>query len=149
MDESELADANQSPALIQWRKHHLGDATPAELSNSNRGRLYIAREASVSELKDRDALYETEIFISVRLPPELKPRTGARLGGLAHLLFGRKFKQAGEKPAVQMNAELSNAVGALQLGLNSAGFETASMSGEEQSRFFFDFSIRQDRRRPR
>ena len=59
--------------------------------------------------------------------------------GLAHLVFGRKLKQTGEKSLRALNAELSSAEAALRLGLSSAGFEAVAMCQEEQTRFLLAF----------
>ena len=106
---------------------------------STRQKLFEARQALTRASEEAGAVFQTEIFVTLRVPPEIKPRFLARMGALAHLAYWRPSKRPTNKTARSIVQELNAVTAAFQLGLGSAGIDTAQLTEVEQLTRISDF----------
>ncbi|MGK5083418.1 hypothetical protein WDW37_08925 [Bdellovibrionota bacterium FG-1] len=122
-----------SQAIVNWNQSHQpdGKATPC-----GRQKLFEARQALTRSCEDGGTVFQTEIFVTLRVSPEIKAQPLARMGAFAHLAFWHKAgkaKSVQDKTPRTIVQELNAAAEGFLMGLESAGIEASPLLEVEQA----------------
>lgn len=127
-DESDLTHKN-------WREAHLNKNA---VTDSNTDRLFQSKKSMLDVLWARDLLLQTRIYVTVRVSPYEKAKTGAQTGVFSHLIFGRESKSKFKSREV-IEIETIQAFDQLKQGLESLSFETSEVTENEVFQTLFKF----------
>ena len=86
------------------------------------------------------ALFQTDIFVTLRVSPEIKSRTMTRMGAFAHLAFWHPSKKSTDKLFPRsLVQELGAVTETFRLGLESAGIDVVPIIEQEQTAKIAEF----------
>ena len=134
----------KSRAMANWNACHQTEHPEPESESSvgvgqapapfgvGREKLFEARSKLTRESEERGALFQTEVYVTLRISPDLKPRSMGKLGALAHLAYFKNPKKIAEKRAKTIIQELDSVTETFRLGLESAGIEILQLTFDEQ-----------------
>jgi hypothetical protein len=134
----ERTDEQGDVAVSRWRSTHL-EGTPEGTAPTPRMRLFEAKRELLESLWRAKLVYQTKIYITLRIPNDSKPRPGARQGPLSHIAFLKHATRRTLKSQAEVLSELHQSVTNLRTGLESRGFETRDVSLETRVRLIYQF----------
>ncbi len=133
----ELSTANTDSAFRNWKENHTSKDSEFDLHNP-RHLLYEAKSKSISSQWDAKSLYQTKIYITLSITPDVKANMFGKFGPLAFLAFNKGKKKSLKNDSV-ISHELDEAYQTLKTGLESQGFETAEPDFQELAKFIYKF----------
>lgn len=98
--------------------------------------LYAKREQIRSQWRE-GLLYQSRVYLSIRIPPELDGSYGHRLGPVAFLASMRSKKE--KKSPGGIEGEITALAEGMRLSLNAHGFETLGAKPEELIGFIYSY----------
>ena len=131
----EKTNSRTDQAYLNWVKTHL-EKEGAEDNHSKT--LFETKLAEFKKLWQEQLLFQTKIYLSVRVSPFERVRKGGQLGAFSHIIFSRNQKTK-YKSAIQIQAETQQVYDALKLGLEGIGFDTNEVEKTELLRVIFQF----------
>jgi len=131
----EKTNSATDQASQNWIKTHL---EKENLDNYHSKNLFDAKLSELKKLWTEQLLFQTKIYVSVRVSPYERTSTGGQLGPFSHLIFHRN--QKGKlKNSHQIQDETEQTCSAIKLGLDGIGFETHDVSKSELLSVLFHF----------
>jgi type IV secretory pathway VirB4 component len=101
--------------------------------------LQDAKERLLAEGWENGTVFQTQIFVSVRISPEQTPKPQASMGALAHLK-SRVLKKAERRKSSEMiENDLQSLKFQLRIQLETLGFEIAELSAVEKWKLLYGF----------
>lgn len=131
----EKTNESSDHAYKNWIRTHEIQSEPQNEPNEN---LLKAKKANVNNLWKDEQLYQTKVYVTVRVSPYEKSRTGAQTGAFAHIAFSKNQKSK-FKSAEQIRVETAKAFDSLRSGVESVGFDTQELQKEAVLTFLFRF----------
>lgn len=131
----EKTDQSTDEAYSNWGRAHFKED---QLNELPRLKLFEARQNALNDQWGQGNIFQTKIYVTIRVSPPYQVRAGVKSGPFSHVAF---FKQKNkyEKSTEDIESELIQAVNNLKLGFEALSFETKEVSALEQLKVVFKF----------
>lgn len=129
----EKTSEQSDTASRSWETNHKSDGQ-APLWD----RLLQAKKEQLSSLWQEGALFQTKIYLTLRISPESQTKPLAKTGPFSQVAFLKRKLTALKHPS-QIRQELEGASSGLRLALESQGFEIREVSGKEEINLIYRY----------
>lgn len=119
-----------------WKGAHT-DQNAESLANTLK--LIQNKKESLDRFWERGLLFQTRIYVTIRVLHEVNPKLSSKTGAFAHLIFNRDKKSEQLKLKNYIESETAQAYESLKQGFNSIYFETSELEEDEILETVFRF----------
>ncbi|MCM0606270.1 MAG: TraC family protein [Xanthomonadaceae bacterium] len=132
----ERTNESSDQAFTNWKKTHSHEAVKEEGSANQR--LFEMKLNELKKLWSDGFLHQTKIYMTLRVPPSVKIRTGKQLGAFSFIASNRNHSTQ-LKTSQAIREETMAVYEALKSGLDALGFETDEAKKGDVMEIIFRF----------
>jgi type IV secretory pathway VirB4 component len=126
-------EAYQNWISLRAQADPVNSMTPAQLT------LQEAKERLLAENWESGTVFQTEIFVSIRVSPEQRAKPQSSMGAVAHLKNRVLKKADGRKSTDMIESDLLSLKLQLRVQLETLGFEVRELAAQEKWRLLYNF----------
>lgn len=133
----ERTDRESDAAVTNWEKCHSDADLEETAENKTRVNLYRAKDDMLASLWESKALFQTRVYVTVRVAPEVKIVPSSKTSPLSFLNFAKRKTQL--KPESMIAKEVDELFSTLKLAFDTQGFETLKVNSKEKLKLIYEY----------
>ncbi len=131
----ERSSLERDQAYARWVTTHTGGST----NQVARQLLLDARKEVVKREFDRQAIFQTRCYLTLRVLPTFDANPGKAMGPLSHFGFWFQGNKAALRTREQILDDLQSAFETLSTGLSALGFDVTHVPHEERMQVIYEW----------
>ncbi len=130
--------AGTDEAYQRWLRTHQSDDDSGAIASKARQLLLDSRKKLLEQDFVNGGIFQTRCYLTLRVPPDGKPKPGKSLGPFSHFAFAISGKGQSHSRREILN-ELEAGLESLRTGLTSIGFDVLNVTHEERMQVIYEW----------